>query len=87
MNSTRHRAAILVACTLALSLSAGCGKEEKAATVITAPPVLVDTVSAHDLVDRIVAALDQDVGLQGLEQGDGGVVREDDHHVHHAERR
>jgi membrane fusion protein (multidrug efflux system) len=55
MNSTRHRAAILVACTLALPLSAGCGKEEKAATVITAPPVLVDTVSAHDLVDRIEA--------------------------------
>ena len=43
MNSTRHRAAIFVACTLALPLSAGCGKEEKAATVIMAPPVLVDT--------------------------------------------
>lgn len=58
MSPTRRRKAVPASWTswmLVSALLAGCGSEQEAAPTIQAPPVLVETVEAYDLVDRIEA--------------------------------
>ena len=55
MNLTRQRTTIPVAWMLPIALLASCSSEEKVTPVILAPPVLVKTVGAHHLIDRIEA--------------------------------
>ena len=55
MNLTRQRTTMLVAWMLSIAWLASCSSDEEPVPVILAPPVLVKTVSAHHLIDRIEA--------------------------------